>query len=52
MFGSGWQIFEVCNIQKLVHVNKPQDFSSRLVYEEFVISNTFLKHYLFFVRPN
>ena len=32
-------------------MNKPQDFSFRLVYEEFVISNKFYKH-LCFVRPN
>ena len=49
MFGSGWRTFNVCNIQKLVQVNKPQDFSFRLVYEEFVISDKLYKHYLFFV---
>ena len=43
---------KVCNIQKLVQVNKPQDFSFRLVYEKFVISNKLYKHHLFFVRPN
>ena len=31
--------------------NKPRDFSLRLVYEEFVISNKY-EHYLLFVRPN
>ena len=51
MFGSGWRTFEVCNIQNLVQGNKPQDFSFRLVYEEFAISNRLYKHYLFFVRP-
>ena len=34
------------------YYDNPQDFSFRLVYEKFVISNTFYKHYLFFVLPN
>ena len=33
-------------------VNEPQDFSFRLVYKEFAISNKFYKHNLFYVRPN
>ena len=46
MLGNEWRSFKVCNIQNLAQANKPQNFSFRLMYEEFISSKLY-KHYLF-----
>ena len=39
---NGRHLKYACNIKKLSQVNKPQDFSFQLVYQEFVISKFFI----------